>query len=166
MPKTQLPPVYPNRPLNLNEDGTTISYKKSHAGPYAQYWQQAGAEEMERLFVSGTLRPIFFSGIPPDKSATYVNPVCSEKLRDAGDIKFRTRATIGGDQVDYPFDTTAVTANLESIKILFDAMISDDIQLATIDLEDFYLGTHLPHAEYIRIPMKFIPPKVIAFYKL
>jgi hypothetical protein len=166
MPKPQLPPVYPNRPLNLNEDGTTISYKKSHTGPYAQYWLQADAEEMERLFVSGTLRPIRFSDIPPDKTATYVNPVCSEKLWDAGDIKFRTHATIGGDQVDYPYETTAVTANLESIKILFNAMISDDIQLATIDLEDFYLGTPLPHAEYIRIPMKFIPPKVIAFYKL
>jgi hypothetical protein len=166
MPKPQLPPVYPNRPLNLNEDGTIISYKKSHTGPYAQHWLQADAEEMERLFVSGTLRPIRLSDIPPGKTATYVNPVCSEKLRDAGDIKFRTRATIGGDQVDYPYETTAVTANLESIKILFNAMISDDIQLATIDLEDFYLGTPLPHAEYIRIPVKFIPPKVIAFYKL
>ena len=40
-------------------------------------------------------------------------------------------------------------------------MISDDIQLATMDLEDFYLGTPLPHPEYIRIPVKFLPPKVI-----
>jgi hypothetical protein len=45
-------------------------------------------------------------------------------------------------------------------------MISDDINLSTIDLEDFYLGTPLPHAEYIRIPIRFIPPKVIAYYKL
>ncbi len=45
-------------------------------------------------------------------------------------------------------------------------MISDDINLSTIDLEDFYLGTPLPHAEYIRIPTRFIPPKVIAYYKL
>ncbi len=45
-------------------------------------------------------------------------------------------------------------------------MISDDINLATIDLEDFYPGTPLPHPEYIRIPTKFIPPKVISFYKL
>ncbi len=76
------------------------------------------------------------------------------------------RATIGGDQIDYPFNTTAVTANLESIKIFLNAMIFDDINLSTIDLEDFYLGTSLPHAEYIRIPIRFIPPKVIAYYKL
>ena len=87
-----------------------------------------------------------FNAIPSDKRATYVNPVCSEKLRDTGAIRFRTRATIGGDQIDYPYNTTAVTANLESIKILLNAMISDNVHLATIDLEDFYLGTPLPHS--------------------
>jgi hypothetical protein len=166
MPKPDFPPIFPNRPLNLNEDGTTINYKKSHTGPYAEQWQQADAEEMERLFTSGTLRPILFDAIPSDKRATYVNPVCSEKLRDTGAMKFRTRATIGGDQIDYPYNTTAVTANLESIKILLNAMISDNANFATIDLEDFYLGTPLPHSEFIRIPTRFIPPKVIAFYKL
>ena len=77
MPKPDFPPIFPNRPLNLNEDGTSINYKKSHTGPYAEYWQQADAEEMERLFSSGTLRPILFDAIPSDKRATYVNPVCS-----------------------------------------------------------------------------------------
>ncbi len=107
---------------------------------------QADAEEIERLFTSGTLRPLLFENIPQRKTATYVNSVCSEKLRSAGDIKFRTRTTISGD--------------------LLNAMISDNIALATIDLEDFYLGTPLPHAECIRIPSRFIPPKVIAYYKL
>jgi hypothetical protein len=45
-------------------------------------------------------------------------------------------------------------------------MISDDINLSTIDPEDFYLGANLPHPEYIRIPIKFLPKKVIDFYKL
>jgi hypothetical protein len=71
-----------------------------------------------------------------------------------------------GDQIDYSFNTTAGTANLESIKILLNAMISDDIQLTTVDLEDFYLGNPLPHPEYIRIPTRFIPPKVVTYYKL
>ncbi len=96
-----------------------------------------------------------------------MNPVCSEKLRDTGAIiKFRMRATIGGNQVDYPYSTTAVTTNLECIKILLNAMISDDINLSTIDLEDFYLGTHLPHPEYIRTPTNLLPNKVTDFYKL
>jgi hypothetical protein len=166
MPKPRLPPVYPNGPLNLNPDGTTISYRKSHQGPNAAQWAQADAEELERLFKSGTLRPILYQDIPHDKTATYVNPVCSEKLRDDGALKLRTRATIGGDRIDYPYSTTALTAELESIKILFNAMISDNAAFSTVDLEDFYLGTPLPHPEYIRIPIAFIPRKVMTFYDL
>jgi hypothetical protein len=166
MPRPNLPDVFPNGPLNLNPDGTAITYKKSHQGPYAAQWAQADADEMERLFKSGTLRPIMYCNIPTDKEATYVNPVCSEKVKDDGALQLRTRATIGGDRIDYPFSTTAVTAELESIKILINAMISDNAAFSTIDIEDFYLGTPLPHPEYIRIPITFIPKKVIAFYKL
>jgi hypothetical protein len=166
MPKPSLPPVLPNGPLNLNVDGSTITYKKSHQGPNAIQWAQADAEELERLFKSGTLRPILFHDIPPDKDATYVNPICSEKLKDDGALKLRTRATIGGDRIDYPYSTTAVTAELESIKILINAMISDNVAFSTVDIEDFYLGTLLPHPEYIRIPAKFIPKKVMRFYQL
>jgi hypothetical protein len=45
-------------------------------------------------------------------------------------------------------------------------MISDNALFATIDLEDFYLGTSLPFPEFNRIPAKFIPHTVITFYKL
>ncbi len=120
MPPSTLPPIYPTGPLNLNSDGTTITYKKSHQGIYADHWAQADSEEMERLFRSGTLRPIHHGDIPADKKATYVNPVCSEKLKDDGSLKLRTRATIGGDRIDYPYSTTAITAELESIKIPLD----------------------------------------------
>jgi hypothetical protein len=92
--------------------------------------------------------------------------VCSEKVRDNGTLKFRTRATIGGDKINYPYSTTAITAELEAIKILLNGMISDNASFSTVDLEDFYLGTPLPHPEFIRIPTKFIPKPVIQFYLL
>jgi hypothetical protein len=66
MPNDHLPPVFPTRPLNLNEDGSTINYKKSHSGPHAEYWAKADAEEIERLFVTGTIAPIYFRDIPPN----------------------------------------------------------------------------------------------------
>jgi hypothetical protein len=166
MPPSKLPPIFPTGPLNLNLDGSSISYKKSHRGPNAAHWTQADCEEMERLFKSGTLRPILFQDIPDDKQATYVNPVCNEKLKDNGSLKLRTRATIGGDKIDYPYTTTAITAELEAIKILINAMISDNAAFSTVDLEDFYLGTTLPHPEYIRIPLTFIPKAVMEFYLL
>jgi hypothetical protein len=36
----------------------------------------------------------------------------------------------------------------------------------TLDLTDFYLGTDLPHPEYIRIPRNLIPETGIDFYNL
>jgi hypothetical protein len=45
-------------------------------------------------------------------------------------------------------------------------MISENAHFSTVDLEDFYLGTPLEEPEYIRIPAKFIPDKVLAFFRL
>ena len=37
MPKSKLPPIFPQGPLNLNPDGTSITYRKSHQGPHAAH---------------------------------------------------------------------------------------------------------------------------------
>jgi hypothetical protein len=166
MPPSTLPPIFPHGPLNLNSDGTTINYKKSHAGPNHHHWVQADAEEMTRLFNTGTIRPIKYRDIPNNCTVTYVNPVCVEKLHDDGSLKLRTRITIGGDRIIYPYETRAVTAEMEALKILLNCMISEDAQWSTIDLTDFYLGTDLPHPEYIRIQTSLIPPDVIDFFNL
>ncbi len=97
---------------------------------------------------------------------TYVNPICSEKLHDDDTLKLRTRVTIGGDRIDYPFDKSAVTANMEALKLLINAMISENASWSTIDISDFYLGTPLPHPEYIRIQQALIPTHVRTFYDL
>ncbi len=166
LPKNELAPVFPTGPLKLNPDGSTINYRKSHSGPHAKYWANADGEEIERLFVTGTIKPVLFRDVPNDKVITYVNPVCVEKINDDGTVKFRTRLTIGGDRIQYPYDTSAVTAEMEAIKILLNCMISEDTNWTTIDLTDFYLGTDLPHPEYIRIPRNLIPDGVISFYAL
>ncbi len=166
LPKTKLAPVFPTGPLNLNPDGTTINYRKSHSGPHAEYWANADGEEIERLFVTGTIKPLLCDDIPNDNVITYVNPVCVEKTNDDGTLKFRTRLTIGGDRIQYPYDTSAVTAEMDAIKILLNCMISEDAKWTTIDLTDFYLGTDLPYPEYIRIPRNLIPQNVMDFYEL
>jgi hypothetical protein len=166
MPNLALPSVFPSGPLNLNSDGTPINYKKSHSGPHAEYWERADAEEMERLFVTGAIKPELFQDIPRDRVITYVNPVCVEKTNDDGSLKFRTRLTIGGDRIEYPYDTAAVTAEMDAIKILLNCMIYENANWSTIDLTDFYLGTDLPHPEYIRIPRLLIPTSIIELYAL
>ena len=166
MPATEWPPVFPSGPLNLNPDGTTINFKKSHGGPNAKYWERADGEEIERLLTTGTIRPTRFRDIPANRVVTYVNPVCVEKPHDDGSIKFRTRLTIVGDRIVYPYDKAAVTAEMDAFKILLNCMISEDAYWSTIDLTDFYLGTDLPYPEFIRIPTKHIPQNVVDFYQL
>ncbi len=97
---------------------------------------------------------------------TYEKPICVEKTNDDGSLKFRTRLTIGGDRIVYPYDTTAVMAEMNALKILLKCMISEDAKWTIIDLTDFYLGTDLPHPEFIRIPSSLIPPDVLSFYNI
>jgi hypothetical protein len=47
MPRSVLRSVFPSGPLNLNPDGTDINYRKSHAGPHADYW--ADGEDIAQL---------------------------------------------------------------------------------------------------------------------
>jgi hypothetical protein len=72
MPRSALRSVFPSGPLNLNPDGTDINYRKSHAGPHADYWAKADGEEIERLFTTGTIRSLLYKDIPADKIVTYV----------------------------------------------------------------------------------------------
>ncbi len=99
---------------------------------------------MESLFVTGTIQPRFLGEIPANKVITYVNPVCVEKTNDDGTLKFRTHLTIGGDRIQYPYSTMAVTAEMEALKLLLNGMISEYSNWTTIDLTDFYLGTDPP----------------------
>jgi hypothetical protein len=167
MPPSTLPPIFPHGPLNLNPDETAINYKKSHASPNEHHWIQVDAEEMARLFNTGTIRPLHYHyNITANRTVMYVNPICVEKLHDDGSLKLRTRITIGGDRIVYPYDTRAVTAEMEALKILLNCMISENANWTTIDLTDFYLGTDLPHPEYIRIQTQFVPQIVIDFFQL
>jgi hypothetical protein len=55
---------------------------------------------------------------------------------------------------------------MEALKLLLNCMISENSYWTTMDLTDFYLGTDLPHEEYIHIPLRLIPDSVMEFYDL
>ena len=67
---------------------------------------------------------------------------------------FRVRRTIGGDQIDYPGVTAAYTANLETIRILLNATVSEDASFMTADIKDFYLDTPMDRKKYMRFSLK------------
>ena len=77
-----------------------------------------------------------------------------------------TRGTIGGDQVHYPGVTAAYVAHLDPIHILLNTAASDDAEIGTADISDFYLGTPFDRIEYMRISLKHIPPDIQKRYNI
>jgi hypothetical protein len=73
---------------------------------------------------------------------------------------YRIRSTAGGERINYDEPTKANTAALSTVKILLQSVVSDDADWMTLDIKDFYLMAPLPRSEYIRIPLKFLSPRL------
>ena len=154
--------------LNLDEQGLPLTYSSARAGPNTMRWQEAEAEELDRLLKTATIRPIHFNEQPAERRAdtTYYNPQTKEKEDSAGVKTYRIRGTIGGDRINYPGPTTARTAAMPLVKMLIHSVISDNAQWMTVDIKDFYLDTPLERPEYLRIPTKFIPACTVTKHSL
>ena len=103
--------------------------------------------------------------MPADRKVAYYNPQCKIKVKPDS-IQYRVRGTIGGDQVHYPGVTAAYVAHLETIRILLNAAASEDAEISTADISDFYLGTPLDRKEYMRISLKHIPLDIQQRYNI
>jgi hypothetical protein len=68
--------------------------------------------------------------------------------------------------VDYPGPVAAATADMPTIKILLNAVVSEQAQWMTIDIKDYYLGTPLPRTEYMRLQRKHIPACTVKHFAL
>jgi hypothetical protein len=97
--------------------------------------------------------------LPEGRQATYLNPQYKEKINHNNEHERRCRFTAGEDRLDYPGAVSARTADMEVVKVLLNSALSTDSELITLDIKDFYLGTPLPHAQYIRVDCKFITPE-------
>ncbi len=78
-----------------------------------------------------------------------------------------TRLVAGGDRVHYPGDAGTPTADLLTIKLLLNSIISTpNEKFMTMDIKDFYLNTPMARYEYMRLRIVDMPEDVIAHYKL
>ncbi len=89
------------------------------------------APKPTNLFVSSTPKrfyPIRFSDIPENclGDIVYYNPVIKQKRNDDGSTKFRVRGTAGGDRSTVPYDVSARTASLETVKLLIHSVVSSN----------------------------------------
>jgi hypothetical protein len=80
---------------------------------------------------------------------------------------YRTRITMGGNLINYPNDCGTPTADLLTVKIIFNSVISmPNTKFMMIDIEDFYLMTPMDWYEYFRMKLELFPPDIIDEYGL
>jgi hypothetical protein len=99
------------------------------------------------------------------KNITYIKFVCT--IRTEKKDPYRTRATMGGNLLNYPDNLGTPTANLLLIKILLNSVISTPgAKFATAVISNFYLMTPLKRPEYAKIKLSDIPEEIIDEYNL
>jgi hypothetical protein len=101
--------------------------------------------------------------IPSDrlKDVTYAR-ICVNVRPDKAD-----RITLGGNLVNYPGDVGTRTADMLTVKLLFNSVISTPgAKFMSLDISNFYLMTPLDRYEYVRMNLSDFPDEVIDQYKL
>jgi hypothetical protein len=158
------------------ETGRMLEYRQLRRDPrYKETWERSAANDFGMLAqgvgnrVKGT-NTIFFihkSEVPPDrfKDVTYLKFVCNVRTEKAEPN--RTRATFGGNDINYPDDCGTPTADLLLIKIFLNSVISTPgAKFANADLSNFYYNHDLKRPEFARVKLTDIPQEIINEYKL
>ena len=114
---------------------------------------------------------IFFikrNQVPHDRAKDVTYGLITTLIRpEKIDEPNRTRLVAGGDRVHCPGDAGTPTADLLTIKLLFNSIISTpNAKFMTMDIKDFYLNTPMARYEYMRLRLTDMPKDVIAHYKL
>jgi len=151
------------------ETGDLLEYRHLMKHPkYKDAWLISFGTEIRHLVT--TTETIFFKRkdkIPHDrrKGITYGRVVCT--YRSEKKDPYRTRLTIGCDLVNYPDDCGTPTADLLTVKLLLNSVISTkNAKFMTIDIKDFYLMTPMKRYEYFKMNIALFPQDIVEEFNL
>jgi hypothetical protein len=134
-----------NRHLIANQT-TCSTYTYSYGNEFGQLAQGMTGQNMGM----NTIHFIPRDGVPREraKDVTYGLNTClirPEKIDEPN----RIRLVAGGDRVHYPGDAGTPTADLLTVKLLINSIISTTgAKFMTLDIKDFYLNTPMARYEY------------------
>jgi hypothetical protein len=123
----------------------------------------------QKGIVEGT-NAIFFKSmdeVPPErrKDITYAR-ICANYRPEKADPN-RIRITLGGNLVNYPGDVGTRTADMLTVKLLFNSMISTPgAKFMSLDISNFYLMAPMTRYEYVRMNLDDFRKDIIEEYKL
>jgi hypothetical protein len=152
-----------------DETGDLLEYRHLMKHPkYKEVWTKSFGTEIRRL--ATTTETIVFikkDDIPNDRKGneTYARIVCN--FRESKKDKYRTRIIIGGNLINFPDDCGTPTADLLTVKLLLNSIISTtNAKFMTLDIKDFYLMTPMKRYEYFRMKLDLFPQDIIDEYDL
>ena len=83
------------------------------------------------------------------------------------DEPYRTRLTVGGERINYPWYCGTPTVALSTVKYILNSFVSTpNAKFMAIDIKGFYLCTPMAHFEYVRLTLTDLPDDVVQHYKL
>ncbi|GKY90853.1 hypothetical protein MPSEU_000058100 [Mayamaea pseudoterrestris] len=105
------------------------------------------------------------TAVPKHKKVTYLRIVSA--WRSEKENPRRVLFTVGGDRLDYAGDVSTKSADLATVKLLLNKVVSSPgATFLTIDIKDFYLNTPMDKYEYMHIPVWAIPDDIREQYRL
>ena len=142
-------------------------YRQLQKGKDKTIWQRSFSNELGRLAqgirdIKGTncISFIPHSQIPKGKKVAYARIVCT--TRPQKKETHRTRMTIGDNLLDYDGKTKTPTADLITLKLLLNSVLSiPKAKFLTIDIKNFYLETELKNKQYMFLPAELIPNEIM-----
>ncbi len=74
---------------------------------------------------------------------------------------------MGGNHINYQGDCGTPTADLLTVKLLFNSIVSTEgAKFITIDINNFYLMTPMDRPKYFRMKLELFPPDIVKQYGL
>jgi hypothetical protein len=159
-----------------SDTGDMLEYRHLLKNPkYRETWSKAFGKEIGRLaqgqegVVEGTdaLHFIDYNEIPRDrrKDVTYAR-ICADYRPEKSDPN-RIRITVGGNLVNYPGDVGIKTADLLTVKLMLNSVISTPgAKFISMDISNFYLMAPMDRPEYVRMNLSDFPDEIIEEYNL
>ncbi len=153
-----------------NKTGDLLEYCHLMKHPkYKDTWMKScGTTEIRRLVT--TTETNFFKSkeeVPTDlrKDVTYRCVLCTYRSKKTD--PYCTRITTGGNLINCPNNCGTPTADLLTVKLLLNSVISmDNARLMTIDIKDFYLMTPMKCYKYFCMKINLFPQDIIDEYNL
>jgi hypothetical protein len=152
-----------------DETGDLLEYQHLLRHPkYRDTWSKSFGMEIHRLATTTEMIALMSKDMIPHnrcKDITYGQIICN--YRSEKKDPYRTHITMGGNLINYLDDCGTPTADLLTVKLMFNSVISTpNTKFMTINIKDFYLMTPMEQYEYFHIKIELFPPDIIEEYGL